>query len=72
MSLLEGQRNYRMLGSCEARFLTAVRLPTDEDHRDPGWRPLDPTRDSLDSSDVATDLAEAHVDGGPPVYYWRR
>lgn len=41
VSVLEGQHNYRLFGACEARFRTHVRLSTDEDQRDPDWRPIE-------------------------------
>ena len=64
--LAEAQRNYAQCGAIEERFAQDVRKPTDEDARDPEFRPID-ARDSFE--DTPTE------EGGPAdpteLYYWR-
>lgn len=37
-SLVQSQRNYAELGAMEARFISNVRAPTDDDIHSPDWR----------------------------------
>jgi len=72
VSLLEGQRNYRALGACEARFITLVRRPTGQDQRDPGWRSLALSSDTLDAPDAVMHATQDYPEDHATPYYWRR
>jgi hypothetical protein len=68
-SLVDAQGNFATFGACELRLKKHVRAPTATDQRDPGWRPIDPKIDVLDTS---------HDAGYTPwpndmtkLYYWR-
>ena len=69
VSLIEAQRNFAAFGACEARIWAHVRAPTVADQREPGWRPIDPRIDLLNTSD------DAGLTPWPPattkLYYWR-
>ncbi|CAM5233043.1 hypothetical protein GCM10010329_62660 [Streptomyces spiroverticillatus] len=65
--LVEAQRNYQRFGAMEERFLSNVRPPAQDEPLDPGWRPIDPSRDSFE---------EPSDSGGWPddpvaLYWWR-
>jgi hypothetical protein len=47
-SLVEAQRNYQRFGATEERFRNNVRPPRADEPLDPGWRPIDLTRDSFE------------------------
>lgn len=69
-SLMDAQRNFAEFGASERRFLLRVRSPTEEDIRDPDWRPIDPVRDlfeALDRRDETNDRPTEHTG----LYYWR-
>lgn len=38
--LVEAQRNYIRNGACEERVAKFVRKPTNQDKRDPNWKPI--------------------------------
>lgn len=46
-SLAEAQRSYARHGWCEDRVAPFVRPPSQEEVRDPRWRPLDESRDRI-------------------------
>jgi hypothetical protein len=64
--LAEAQRNYAKFGAIEERFAGDVRQPTDDEARDPEFRPIDPS-DSFEETEAD--------EGGPTdptaLYYWR-
>lgn len=67
-SLIDSQRAYAELGAMEHRFTSLVRRPTEEEVREDGWRPIDPTRDSFEErgvqdADWPSDLTT--------LYWWR-
>jgi hypothetical protein len=68
-SLMEAQRNFAEFGASEIRSLPRVRPPTEEDVRDPDWRPFDPVRDlkALDHNDGTDDWPTECT----RLYYWR-
>ncbi|MDB5338139.1 MAG: hypothetical protein JWN70_3758 [Planctomycetaceae bacterium] len=39
-SLIEGQHNFATIGTCEARLKKHVRAPSESEHRNGTWRPL--------------------------------
>ena len=43
--VIEGQQSFAAFGACEQRFKESVRSATDDDSRDPEWRPLDTAHD---------------------------
>jgi hypothetical protein len=55
-SLIETQRNFAEFGACEQRLLPHVRKPLPREAREPGWRPVDLSRDPP---------------GRVILYYWR-
>jgi len=67
-TLAVAQANYRAFGACEARFRRQVRRPTTDDVRDPGWRPIDPARDTFEDWD-ADPRRRAPPDS--ELFYWR-
>ena len=66
--LAEAQRNYAQVGAIEARFADDVRKPTDEDARDPDFRPIGPD-DSFEPT-PSDDPADGPSDP-TALYYWR-
>jgi len=67
---MEAQRNFAEFGASEVRLLLFVRSPTEEDIRDPDWRPVDPLRDlfnALDHHDGTDDWPTEPT----RLYYWR-
>jgi hypothetical protein len=67
MSLMEAQRNYGLHGAVDESLKGDVRAPAAEDLLDPGFRPIDPQRDSFEPGPSAT---PAPVDA-TALYYWR-
>jgi hypothetical protein len=65
-SLMDAQRNFAECGATEVRFREHVRAPTDEDIRDPGWRPLDQLHDLSRAYDDKADDEHRTL-----FYYWR-
>jgi hypothetical protein len=71
-SLIEAQRNFAEFGASEVRRIQRVRSPTQEDMRDPDWRPVDPLRDlfkNLDHGDGTDDWPRSTE--RTRLYYWR-
>lgn len=67
MSLVEAQRNYGQHGAVDERLKGDVRRPTAEDVLDPGFRAIDPARDSFEPEPSASPgPADATA-----LYYWR-
>jgi hypothetical protein len=48
LSLVEAQGNYAEFGASDRAHRVHVRPATDDDHIEPGWRPIDPQRDSFE------------------------
>ncbi|HEY0890347.1 MAG TPA: CPCC family cysteine-rich protein [Nocardioides sp.] len=70
MALLEAQRNYQAFGAFAASARTKVRPPHEDEGREPGWRPLDPTVDDFEQSPDAA----AHIpwpEDLQSLYWWR-
>jgi hypothetical protein len=66
-SLIEAQRTFLTLGAKEQRSLGYVRKPGPEDVRDPGWRPVDPERDTLDKAAWESPWPDDYAS----LYCWR-
>ncbi|MQS35124.1 CPCC family cysteine-rich protein [Streptomyces katsurahamanus] len=65
--LMEAQANYRRYGAMEERFVTKVRPAAPDEPLDPGFRPVDLTRDSFEGPQVTR---EQPVDLSG-LYWWR-
>jgi hypothetical protein len=50
-TLIEAQRNFRTIGASEERVAHLTRDPVDGETVDPGFRPVDPDVDDLESPD---------------------
>ena len=75
-SLIEGQRNFISLGTCEERLLPHTRQPTQSDQRDTEWRPLEPAIDPHlqwgEPEDHELWQSVKDKDTQVCLYYWRR
>lgn len=69
LSLADCQRNFSLLGACEARFLGYVRHPLPTDPKDESWRPINRSKDSFEPIDVPNP-AETYPDDLTRLYYW--
>ncbi|MFI6283323.1 CPCC family cysteine-rich protein [Streptomyces sp. NPDC051018] len=67
VSLVEAQRNYERFGAMEERFRSKVRPPKSDEPLDPGWRPVDLTRDSFEGPGSNTPWP----DDLTVLYWWR-
>jgi hypothetical protein len=65
--LVEAQRNYQRVGAMEERFVRNVRPPRDDEPLDPGWRPIDPDRDSFEEPNSRAPMPEDLT----ALYWWR-
>ncbi|AWK12914.1 CPCC family cysteine-rich protein [Streptomyces spongiicola] len=65
--LVEAQRNYQRFGATEERVLKNVRPPAQDEPLDPGWRPIDPSRDSFEEPGSSGEWPE-----DPRALYWWR
>jgi hypothetical protein len=71
-SLMEAQRSFAEFGASKVRHIHRVRSPTQEDLREPDWRPVDPLRDlfkNLDRGDGTDDWPRPTE--RTRLYYWR-
>src|SRR5262249_13376907 len=71
-SLMEAQRDFAEFRASKICHIHRVRSPTQEDLRDPDWRPVDPQRDLFKN----LDRGEGTDDWPRPtectrLYYWR-
>ena len=71
VSLVEGQRNYDRDGVCELRFLSNVRVATASDVRDPDWRQLDPSTDTIEEPIKGKEYGDSYPEDTTQLYYWR-
>ncbi|GGJ60389.1 CPCC family cysteine-rich protein [Streptomyces lacrimifluminis] len=65
--LVEAQRNYQRFGAMEERFVKNVRPPAQDEPLDPGWRPIDLSRDSFEEPGGSA----AWPDDLTVLYWWR-
>lgn len=66
VSLVEAQTNYQNLGASEPRVSRFVRAATNEDKREPGWRPIDNKLDYFEAE------RDTEWPADPTVLYWWR
>jgi hypothetical protein len=66
--LMEAQQNFQRFAACDERSRQHVRPATDDEPRDPNWRPVDPDRDRFEPRGVA--LAPWPEDR-TVLYWWR-
>jgi len=71
VSLVEGQRNYDRDGVCELRFRSHVRVATASDVRDPDWRQLDPSTDTIEEPIKGKEYGDSYPEDTTQLYYWR-
>lgn len=72
VSLEDAQRNYARFGTAERKRIYEGRPPNEHDRRDPGWRPLDESRDNIEEPRRGIDYANSYPTQDPTVlYYWR-
>ncbi|GAA0489683.1 CPCC family cysteine-rich protein [Streptomyces sp. NPDC046215] len=67
LSLIEAQTNYQEFGAVEERHRRHVRPPAGDEPVDPGWRPVDPSRDPFEQ-DVSSDPPPGDL---ATLYWWR-
>ncbi len=48
LTLAEAQQNYRAYGACDERGREFARAALPDEPIEPGWRPIDPARDSFE------------------------
>lgn len=72
VSLVDAQKNFKLVGSAHKRDQDVVRAPMDEDERDEEWRELDTTRDNPEIPTRGVDYVDSYPEADPTVmYYWR-
>ncbi|MGP2439702.1 CPCC family cysteine-rich protein [Streptomyces sp. JW3] len=64
---MDAQRNYQRFGAMEERFRGDVRAPREDEPLDPGWRPIDLSRDSFEDLGSDTPMPEDLTE----LYWWR-
>ncbi|MGW1198773.1 CPCC family cysteine-rich protein [Streptomyces sp. NPDC002536] len=67
LSLMEAQANYRKFGAMEERHRRHVRPPTNDEPLDPGWRPVDVSRDPFEPGPSSVPMPEDLTS----LYWWR-
>ncbi|MDF4251839.1 CPCC family cysteine-rich protein [Streptomyces sp. WMMB303] len=67
VSLIQAQQNHQRFGAMEERFRNMVRPPKDDEPLDPGWRPIDLTRDSFEEPGSSA----SWPDDQTALYWWR-
>jgi len=72
VSLIEGQKNYAVTRACELRMLPHVRSPTLSDLRDPEWRLIDESSDSIEEPASGIDYGTSYPEDSTRLYYWRQ
>lgn len=71
VSLIEGQKNFIKLGTCEERFVLYVRRPTTGDIRDLQWRPVNVDLDKYEKLKKEIDYGMTYRRDRTEYYYWR-
>ena len=72
VSLEEAQHNFATFGAAIQRLAPETRAPLDDDPREIGWRPLDPSRDNIEEPMRGVAYAESYpLDDTTVLYYWR-
>lgn len=65
------QANYMTVGAVEDRFRKYVRKPSDDEARDPTWRPL-AAAEVIHPTASYWEAVVDDADSGAPDYYWRK
>ncbi|MEU5437961.1 CPCC family cysteine-rich protein [Streptomyces sp. NPDC020719] len=68
VSLIEAQTNFRRFGAVREDLVRYVQPPADDEPLDPGWRPLDPDRDSFERE---CGSGVPYPDDLTELYWWR-
>lgn len=69
ISLAQAQQNFMALGAKDAESLGNVRFATEDDERDPDWRPFDSELDEAEA--VPNDYVGLSTPDDPTaLYYW--
>ena len=68
-SLMECQNNFEQCGVSEKRFKNNVRVPTQEDVRDPEWRLA--VKQDLEGARVPRELSDEEYRTLDTWYYWK-
>jgi hypothetical protein len=69
---VQAQQNFAVFGASHEELIPQTRPPGPADRRDPGWRPIDPTRDRLEDPLPGQDHGADYPDQPATLYYWRR
>ena len=71
-SLQDAQISFQTIGAIEQRFIQNVRVPDNNERRDPSWRPLDGSRDVIEVPQSGVDYGKTYPKDSSILYYWRR
>ena len=71
VSLVDAQENFIKEGVSELRFRSNVRAPTASDFREPQWRRLDLSTDTVEEPVEGMDYGNTYPDDTTRLYYWR-
>lgn len=74
ISLIDAQKHYKKFGVSELRIKKYVRKVTKDDRRDPQWRQIDISKDTIAGNDEFLGVAR-HYDWEEDkmsLYYWRK
>lgn len=71
VSLVDAQENFIKEGVSELRFRSTVRAPTASDFREPQWRRLDLSIDTVEEPVDGMDYGNTYPDDTTHLYYWR-
>ena len=73
-SLIEAQKNFAQFGASDERSLSHVHKPLPSETREPGWRPVEPSRDlprrAAPGERYVPDTLD-YPDDMTALYYWR-
>jgi hypothetical protein len=69
-SLIETQAAFAEIGAIEPRLVPHVRAPSDDDARDPQWRPFDATLDQVEEHVSRVDYGMTYANDPTAYYYW--
>ena len=71
VSLIQAQQNCARDGVSELRFHAHARPPKEFELRDPDWRPIDVTKDSIEQTVSDVDYGDTYPEDSTRLYYWR-
>ncbi len=70
-SLVDAQENYSRFSASRQAAIASVRPPRANEPCDPGWRPIDPERDSIEIPKPGIDYGTSYPSDSTTLYYWR-